>query len=215
MCRSAASGPPMVGLLRNDVQMMTSDIPGSLEHIRAGKLRALAHTGTTRMPQLPDLPTLAEAGVAGYEAAGFLGIMVRAGTPSEAVALLNREINNALASPEFSRHVANNGLGVGGGSPADFIEASATRPGDLVEGDRLRRHHRPVAAACVRRASVTTGGGRTATGTGRGIRTPAARTPKPRPRCARSAGGWPRPWRRAAFPEPWPALWPARPLWPG
>ena len=114
-------GPAMVGLLRNDVQMMTSDIPGSLEHIRTGKLRAIAHTGTIRMPQLPDLPTMAEAGVAGYEAAGFLGIMVRAGTPSEAVALLNREINNALASPEFSRHVANNGLGVGGGSTADFM----------------------------------------------------------------------------------------------
>jgi tripartite-type tricarboxylate transporter receptor subunit TctC len=110
----------MVGPLRNDVQMMTSDIPGALEHVRAGKLRAIAHTGTIRMPQLPDLPTMVEAGVPGYEAAGFLGIMVRAGTPPEAVAVLNREINSALASPEFSRHVANNGLGTGGGTPADF-----------------------------------------------------------------------------------------------
>jgi tripartite-type tricarboxylate transporter receptor subunit TctC len=111
----------MMGLLRSDVQVMASDIPGSLEHIRAGKLRALAHTGTKRMPQLPDLPTLAEAGVKDYEAAGFLGIMVRTGTPPEVIAVLNREINAALASPEMSKHVANNGLGAGGGTPADFI----------------------------------------------------------------------------------------------
>jgi tripartite-type tricarboxylate transporter receptor subunit TctC len=113
--------PSMLGLLRNDVQVMASDIPGSLEHIRAGKLRALAHTGATRMPQLPDLPTLAEAGVKDYEAAGFLGIMVRTGTPPEAIAALNREINTALKSPELMRHITNNGLGTGGGTPADFI----------------------------------------------------------------------------------------------
>ena len=113
--------PSMMGLLRSDVQIMASDIPGSLEHIRAGKLRALAHTGATRMPQLPDLPTLAEAGVKDYEAAGFLGIMVRTGTPPEAIAALNREINAALKSPEMTRHIVNNGLGTGGGTPSDFV----------------------------------------------------------------------------------------------
>ena len=113
--------PSMMGLLRSDVQVMASDIPGALEHIRAGKLRALAHTGTTRMPQLPDLPTLAEAGVKDYEAAGFLGIMVRTGTPPEAIAALNREINAALKSPEMSKHIVNNGLGTGGGTSADFV----------------------------------------------------------------------------------------------
>ena len=113
-------GPAMVGLLRNDVQLLASDIPGALGHIREGKLKALAFTGTTRMPQLPEVPTLAEAGVAGYEAAGFLGIMVKSGTPPEVVAVLNREINNALKSPEFARHIANSGLAAGGGPPADF-----------------------------------------------------------------------------------------------
>ena len=113
-------GPAMVGLLRNDVSVLASDIPGAIEHIRAGKLRALAFTGATRMPQIADLPTLEEAGVKGYEAAGFLGIMVRSGTPPETIAILNREINKALTSPEMLRHIANNGLGTGGGSPADF-----------------------------------------------------------------------------------------------
>jgi tripartite-type tricarboxylate transporter receptor subunit TctC len=113
-------GPTMMGLLRYDVQMMISDIPGALEHIRSGKLRALAQTGLTRMPQLPDLPTLTELGLSGYEAAGFLGIWVRAGTPPDAVAILNREINRALASPEISNYANNDGLRVAGGTSADF-----------------------------------------------------------------------------------------------
>jgi tripartite-type tricarboxylate transporter receptor subunit TctC len=113
-------GPAMVGLLRNDVQILASDIPGALGHIREGKLKPLAFTGTARMPQLPDVPTLSEAGVVGYEAAGFLGIMTRSDTPPSVVAILNREINNALKSPEFAGHVANNDLALGGGSPADF-----------------------------------------------------------------------------------------------
>jgi len=113
-------GPTMMGLLRYDVQMMISDIPGALEHIRSGKLRAVAQTGLARMPQLPDLPTLAESGLSGYEASGFLGIWVRAGTPPEAITILNREINQALASPEITKYATNDGLSVAGGTAADF-----------------------------------------------------------------------------------------------
>ena len=113
-------GPTMMGLLRYDVQMVISDIPGALENIRSGKLRALAQTGLTRMPQLPELPTLAELGLSGYEAAGFLGIWVKAGTPPDATAALNRDINQALASPEISKYASNDGLHVAGGTAADF-----------------------------------------------------------------------------------------------
>src|SRR5262249_49560156 len=105
-------GPAMTGLLRDDVQLMVSDIPGSIEHIRSGKLRALAQTGLARMPQLPDLPTLAEAGLSGYEAAGFLGIWVRAGTPPDAVTALNRQINSALASSPITNYAPHHGLPV-------------------------------------------------------------------------------------------------------
>jgi tripartite-type tricarboxylate transporter receptor subunit TctC len=114
--------PAMLGVLRNDVQLLSSDIPGALGQIQEGKLRALAVTGTSRMPQLPDLPTMAEAGVPGYTAEGFLGIMVRGGTPDAVVARLNREIDKALKSPEITAHVAKSGLGTGGGSPADFVD---------------------------------------------------------------------------------------------
>jgi tripartite-type tricarboxylate transporter receptor subunit TctC len=113
-------GPALIGLLRNDVNVLASDIPGALEHVRAGKLRALAVTGSTRMPMLPEVPTVAEVGVPEYEGVGFLGIMVRAGTPRDVIDVLNREINRALASPEIANHIATNGLVAGGGTPEDF-----------------------------------------------------------------------------------------------
>ena len=113
-------GPATIGLLRNDVNLLASDIPGALEHVRAGKLKALAVTGSARMPQLPDIPTIAETGVRDYEGVGFLGIVVRTGTPREVMDVLNREINRALKTPEIDRHIANNGLVAGGGTPDDF-----------------------------------------------------------------------------------------------
>jgi tripartite-type tricarboxylate transporter receptor subunit TctC len=113
-------GPAMIGLLRNDVNLLASDIPGALEHVRAGKLRALAVTGAARMPQLPDVPTLAEEGVLDYEGVGFLGIVVRAGTPPPVIETLNREINRALKTPEIGTHIANSGLVAGGGTPEAF-----------------------------------------------------------------------------------------------
>ena len=63
---------------------------------------------------------MAEAGLSGYEASGFLGIWVRAGAPPEATAILNREINRVLASPEISNYATNDGLRVAGGTAADF-----------------------------------------------------------------------------------------------
>jgi len=114
-------GPAMIGLLRNDVQISVADIPGALPHIKAGELKALAQTGKQRMPQVPDLPTIAETGVQGYEAAGFLGVWVRTGAPAETVALLNKDVNEALTAPDMTAYAHSNGLLIGGGTPADFV----------------------------------------------------------------------------------------------
>jgi tripartite-type tricarboxylate transporter receptor subunit TctC len=113
-------GPAMVGLLRNDISALASDIPGALEHIRAGKLRALAVTSGERMAMLPDTPTVSEAGLRGYEAVGFLGFMVPAGTPRAVIDTVNREVNRILQAPEIKTRVANNGLLGAGGTPDDF-----------------------------------------------------------------------------------------------
>lgn len=113
-------GAAMQGVMRDDVQVTLADIPGALPHVQSGAIRALGQAGRERMPQLKDMPTLIEAGVADYEAAGFLGIWVRNGTPADVIATLNREINAALKTPEMISYADNQGIKIMGGSPADF-----------------------------------------------------------------------------------------------
>ena len=112
--------PAVTAVLAGEVEILASDVPTALPHIEAGKLRALAATGARRFPVLPDLPTIAESGVAGYEAVGWLGIMAPTGTPAEIVTLLNREINAALSKPEIVQRYAAEGSVIATGSPADF-----------------------------------------------------------------------------------------------
>ena len=90
-------------LLGGQLEMMFDAIPTMVEHIKAGKVRALATTGKTRSPILPDVPTLAEAGVPGYEATIWLGVMAPRGTPAAIVAKLNTEIGRIVGSPDVRR----------------------------------------------------------------------------------------------------------------
>ncbi len=92
-------------LLDGRVQVVFSSIPTSIADIRAGKLRALGVTSTTRSESLPDVPTIAEA-VPGYEAVGWLGLSAPANTPAEVIGILNKEINAALADPEIKARLA-------------------------------------------------------------------------------------------------------------
>jgi tripartite-type tricarboxylate transporter receptor subunit TctC len=112
--------PAVTAVLAGEVEILASDVPTALPHIEAGKLRALAATGAKRFPVLPDLPTIAESGVAGYEAVGWLGIMAPTGTPAEIVALLNREVNAALSRPEIVQRYTAEGSVIATGTPADF-----------------------------------------------------------------------------------------------
>ena len=93
------SGPALTDLIGSQVQSMMDQLTASIGHIREGRIRALAISSTRRSPQLPDVPTLDELGVKGYEAATFTGIFAPAGTPAPVVQKLSSALRKALANP--------------------------------------------------------------------------------------------------------------------
>ena len=113
------SAPMLTDLLGGQVQVTFDNLPSSIAHIKAGKLRALAVTTSKRSPELPDVPTVAET-VPGYEAVAFFGIGATHGTPKEVIDLLNKEINAALKDPGILAKLKDLGGIAEPGSPADF-----------------------------------------------------------------------------------------------
>jgi tripartite-type tricarboxylate transporter receptor subunit TctC len=111
--------PALTDLFGGQVQVMFNSTPPSVEHIRAGKLRALAVTTAMRSDALPEVPTVAEF-VRGYEASGWLGVGAPRNTPVEIIDRLNREINAGLADPALAARLADLGSTVMIGSPGDF-----------------------------------------------------------------------------------------------
>jgi len=111
--------PALVDLLGGQVQVMFGVLAGSIEHIQAGKLRALAVTTATRAEALPDLPTVGDF-VQGYEASAWFGVGAPKNTPAEIVEKLNSEIKAGLANPKLKSRFADLGGTVLAGSPADF-----------------------------------------------------------------------------------------------
>ena len=111
------SAPAITDLLGGQVQIMFDNIPSALPHIRSGKLRAVATTGGQRDPALPDLPTIAEAGVKGYEAGVWFGLAAPAGTPPEVIAKISAEAIKGTRSPEFVKRMTELGYVVMGYGP--------------------------------------------------------------------------------------------------
>jgi tripartite-type tricarboxylate transporter receptor subunit TctC len=131
----------LVDVMSGEVQLMFGTLVAIIPHIRAGRLRALAVTGKRRSPLLPDVPTLAESGLPGYEAGSWYGILAPAGTPRAIVARLNEEINNAIRQPEVRGRLAAEGAEVLGGAPDDFavhIAAELSRVKKLVRDGGLK-----------------------------------------------------------------------------
>ena len=114
------SSPALQDLIGGRVQLMFDNLPPSLPQIKAGKLRALAVTSATRAPALPDVPTIAESGLPGFEASSWFGILVPAGTPPAIIAKINGEVVKWLASPEGKEKLAAIGANAAGGTPEDF-----------------------------------------------------------------------------------------------
>jgi tripartite-type tricarboxylate transporter receptor subunit TctC len=113
------SAPALTDMLAGQVHVMFDNMPPSLPHIKAGKLRALGVTTAQRSQALPDVPTVAET-VPGYEASAFFGVAVPKGTPAAIVERLNREVNAALKDPKIAARLADLGGIQIGGTPADF-----------------------------------------------------------------------------------------------
>lgn len=116
------SAPAVTDLLGGQVMLMFDNIPSALPHIKAGKLRALATTGAKRDPALPDLPTIAEAGVAGYESGVWFGLTVPAGTPKEVIAKLNDAAVKGTKSPDFVKRMSELGYIMIGSTPEQMTE---------------------------------------------------------------------------------------------
>ncbi len=130
------SAPAMTDLLGGQVMLMFDNIPSALPHIKTGKLRALATTGGKRDPALPELPTIAEAGVAGYEAGVWMGLAAPAGTPRDVIAKLNDAANKGIKAPEYVKRMTELGYNIMGGSPeqmADALKVEVGRWGPIVK----------------------------------------------------------------------------------
>jgi tripartite-type tricarboxylate transporter receptor subunit TctC len=114
------SGQATTDLVGGQVQVSIPGMAGMLGHIKSGKLRALAVTGATRAPQLPDVPTMSEAGVPGYEAYVWMGLLAPKGTPPAVIDRLQREVVASLASADVRNYMMNASIEIVGSTPAEF-----------------------------------------------------------------------------------------------
>ena len=114
------SGQAVIDLLGGQVQMMFSGMSSVMQHIKAGKLRALAVTGAQRSPAVPDVPTIAESGFPGFEATAWYGVLAAARTPKTIVNRLHDEIVRALALPDVKERLNNVGFELVGSTPDEF-----------------------------------------------------------------------------------------------
>ena len=103
------SGPALTDLMAGQVSVMFDNLPSSMAYIKAGRLRAIAVTTATRYAGLPDVPTIAESGVPGYEAVAWFGMIGPAAMPKDVVTRLNAEINRAVRLPDVKERFAQQG----------------------------------------------------------------------------------------------------------
>ena len=121
------SAPALADLAGGQVQLMFDNLPSALALIKGGKLRALAVTSLQRSTALPDVPTVAESALPGFEASSWFGLLAPAGTPKDAVAKVNGEVAKWLATPEAKEKLAAQGAIVASGlTPEDFSRHIAT-----------------------------------------------------------------------------------------
>ena len=130
------SAPAVTDLLGNQIGIMFDNMPSAIQHVRSGKLVPLAVTTAKRSPELPNVPTIAEAGVPGYEATSWFGMFAPAGTPAPVLAKLNAAIVKVLGQPDVKKKINEQGAEVYSETPeqfAAFIPAESVKWGKVVK----------------------------------------------------------------------------------
>ena len=134
------TGQALTDLLANHVQAYWATMPPTLPHVKAGRLRGLAVGSVKRAKAIPELPTVAEMGYAGYEAGSWFGVLAPAGTPRPIVARLNTEVHKALAAPELNERLSAEGAEPAPNSPeefAEFIKAEIVKWGRVARAAKI------------------------------------------------------------------------------
>jgi tripartite-type tricarboxylate transporter receptor subunit TctC len=135
------SGPAITDLISGQIQAMLLTMPAVMPFVKSGKLRAIATSGAQRSPALPELPTIAEAGVAGYEYTPWYGIFGPATMPKELVARLHQTVNKTLANAEMAEKLAHQGLEVGAMTSGEFariVRSDLARWGKIIRDTGVR-----------------------------------------------------------------------------
>jgi tripartite-type tricarboxylate transporter receptor subunit TctC len=130
------AGPVMPDLIGGHVPMFFSGMPPAMPHVKAGKLRALAVTTTRRSPAAPDVPTMAEAGVPGFDISNWFAYFVPSGTQADVIVRLNSEVNRGLKQPDVREKLASVGAETVGTSPeelAKFVRSESEKFARLVK----------------------------------------------------------------------------------
>ncbi len=135
------TAPSITDLIAGQVDATFTGAPAVLPHVKSGRLRALAVSSPARLPNLPDVPTVAESGFAGFEADQWYGVVVPTGTPAAVVARLNAEINKALLLPEVAQQLAVEGATPMPGTPkafGDLIARELPRWAEVVKAGNVK-----------------------------------------------------------------------------
>lgn len=135
------SAPGLLAVLSGEVSMVIAPLASALPYVRAGKLRALGVTTAKRAAAVPDIPTIAEAGVLGYEAAPWWGILATAGTPKQVIGRLNAEIVKIVRLPDIKEQFANLGVEPVSNAPEEFaayIKGETTKWANVVREANIR-----------------------------------------------------------------------------
>ena len=130
------SAPAMTDMIGGQVQVMFDNMPSALPHVKAGKLRALAVTSAQRSPSAPEVPTMGEAGVAGFDVQSWFGLVAPKGTPKDIIARLNAESVKALATADIKERFMELGAVPGPMSPeafGDYIRSEIIRWSEVVK----------------------------------------------------------------------------------